>query len=337
MLDVAKKANVALSTVSYAINGTRPISEETRQRIFAAMEELNFRPNVLARGLASRRSRIIALLFPGSERGLGMTELEFVTSAADAAREKGYNLVLWPSEIHDPAELRQFTQQGLIDGVVVMEIHQNDERINLLRETGFPFTMIGRCADTTGIGFVDIDFEKTIQEVIAYLSSLGHTQIGFLNQSHTLFDTGYGPVFRTQASFEETIRASGLVGISRFCRANPQCGYDTFRDMLAERPGLSAIISMNERATPGVMRVLADKKWSMPQDFSLVVAVSSARLAEMMTPPLTTSDAPTAELARLSVEHLIQQLETGESNQQQVLVPCHLVVRGSTGPNLRLI
>ncbi len=145
MLDVAKRANVALSTVSYAINGTRPISEETRQRIFAAMEELDYRPHALARGLASRRSRIIALLFPNPERGLGSTELEFVTSAADTARENGYSLVLWSSEMHDLNELRQLTQEGLVDGVTVMEVHLHDERINLLREVGFPFSMIGRC------------------------------------------------------------------------------------------------------------------------------------------------------------------------------------------------
>src|SRR5512143_832701 len=185
MLDVARRANVALSTVSYALNGTRPISDETKQRIYAAMDELGYKPHALARALASKRSRIIGLLFPTPERGLGVTELEFVTSAADAARENGYNLVLWPSEMHDPDELRQFTQQGLVDGMIVMEIHLNDERINLLREIGFPFSMIGRCADTDGIGYVDIDFEQTMRESVTYLAGLGHTHIGFLNQSQT--------------------------------------------------------------------------------------------------------------------------------------------------------
>src|ERR1700690_4664954 len=107
MLDVARLAGVALSTVSYTINGTRPISLETQQRIFTAMQELGYRPHALARGLASKRSRIIALLFPASERGLGITELEFVTSAADIARELGYNLILWPSELRDIGELRK--------------------------------------------------------------------------------------------------------------------------------------------------------------------------------------------------------------------------------------
>ena len=73
MNDVAKLANVSLSTVSYALNGKRPISEATRARILLAMAELDFQPNAMARALASKRSGILALLFPISERGLGIT------------------------------------------------------------------------------------------------------------------------------------------------------------------------------------------------------------------------------------------------------------------------
>ena len=80
MHDVAKRASVALSTVSYAINGTRPITETTRQRVFQAMDELGYRPHALARRLASKPSRILALLFPILERGLGITELDFFTA-----------------------------------------------------------------------------------------------------------------------------------------------------------------------------------------------------------------------------------------------------------------
>ena len=332
MLDVAKRANVALSTVSYALNGTRSISEETRQRIFAAMEELEYRPHALARGLASKRSRIIALLFPTPERGLGFTELEFVTSASDTARENGYNLVLWSSEMHDPNELRQFTQQGLVDGVIVMEVHLNDARINLLRETGFPFSMIGRCADATGTGYADIDFEQTTQDVVNYLFELGHTHIAFLNQSQSAFDAGYGPAVRTDTGFKQAMQAAGLNGITRLCRTTPQAGYETFNELLAEHPNLTALVTMNERAVPGIMRAIADRDWHVPEDFSLVVIVSSARVAEMMMPPLTTTDAPSAELGRLGVELLIEQLEAEEQDARQVLLPCRLVVRGSSGP-----
>ena len=264
MLDVAKRAGVALSTVSYAINGTRPISAETRQRIFAVMEELGYRPHAMARGLASKRSRIIALLFPVSERGLGITEFEFVTSAADTATENGYNLVLWPSEMRGPEELRRLTQQGLIDGIIVMEVRLNDERIDLLRKINFPFSMIGRCADLDGLDYVDIDFEQTIQETISYLAGLGHTHIAFLNQSQAVFDAGYGPAVRTQASFEQAVQNAGLVGVTQFCHAAPQAGYRAFNDLLDEHPKLTAIVAMNERAIPGVIQAIAARDWSIP-------------------------------------------------------------------------
>src|SRR5664279_1080795 len=118
MLEVAKRAGVALSTVSYALNGTRTISEDTRRRIFQAMDELGYQPHALARGLAGKRTRIIALLIPSSARGLGATALEIVTGAAEAARARGYHLVVWSTELNGIAELQLLINQGLVDGVV---------------------------------------------------------------------------------------------------------------------------------------------------------------------------------------------------------------------------
>ncbi|MCB0047702.1 MAG: LacI family DNA-binding transcriptional regulator [Caldilineaceae bacterium] len=331
MQDVARHAGVALSTVSYAINGTRPISEETRRRIFAAMDELGYRPNALARGLASKRSRIIALLFPAVKRGMGLTELEFVVSAADAARENGYHLVLWSTEIRDAEELQQLMRQGLVDGVVVMEIHDQDERIDLLRTTDFPFTMIGRCADNAGLNFIDIDFGQTMAIVIAHLVGLGHTHIGFLNHAVDEFEAGYGPAVRAQNRFLETVAANGLHGTMRYCEASPQAGYSAVNELRAADPDLTAVIAMNDRAVPGILRAIADQGLSIPDDFSVVAIVSSARFAEMMTPTITTAEAPAYELGRLGTEMLIRQLEGGNNDISGKLIPCKLVIRESSG------
>jgi DNA-binding LacI/PurR family transcriptional regulator len=331
MLDVARRANVSLSTVSYALNGTRPISEKTRQHIFAVMDELGYRPNILARGLASKRSKIIALLFPTPERGLGITELEFVTSAADIARDLGYNLILWPSELRDIGELRKFTQQGLVDGVILMEVRLNDERVNLLRRIDFPFSMIGRCEDLTSLSYTDLDFEQTAFAVVDYLRKLGHTHIGFLNQSKSLYDQGYGPAVRTQAGFEKAMQSRGLSAVTRFCRTAPQAGYEAFNELLAEHPDLTALVIMNERAVPGIIQAILDHGWKIPEDFSLVGVVSSAHAAEMMRPPLTTMDVQTKELGHLGVELLIQKLDGQTGKNRQVLLPSTLTVRGTSG------
>ena len=332
MVDVANRAGVSLSTVSYALNGTRPISEETRQRVFAAMEELGYKPHALARGLASKRSRIIALLFPAAERGLGLTELEFVTSAADAATERGYHLVLWSSEMRDADELRRLIQQGLVDGVVVMEVHLHDARVNLLREIQFPFSIIGRCADTGDFGYIDIDFDQAVRDAVTYLAELGHTQIAFLNQSQTVFDAGYGPAVRTHASFEQAVASAHLTGVARCCPATPQGGVAAFDELLAVCPDLSALVTINERAIPGVMQAVAARGWRVPADISLVSIATSARLAEMTTPPLTTMEPPSAQLGRQGVELLIRQLELAQHEAPQMLLPCRLIVRGSSAP-----
>jgi DNA-binding LacI/PurR family transcriptional regulator len=332
MHDVAKHAGVSVSTVSYALNGTRPISQKTKDLIHAAMEQLGYRPHALARGLASRRSRIIALHFSTSERGIGETELEFVTSAAKAALKRGYHLVLWTSEMEDPDRLRELTRQGLVDGMVLMEVRQDDGRIGVLREMSMPFSMIGRCADTTGISFADVDFDQTTRDAVSYLFELGHSRIAFLNQSLQVFNEGYGPAVRAYQGFMRATAEKGIEGIARFCHSSPRDGYETFTELIAARPGLSAIIAMNDRAVPGVLQAIADRGCRVPEDFSLVSIVSSARAAELFVPPLTTMEAQASALGRMAVTCLIDQLEGGSKEMPQALLPCGLVVRGSTGP-----
>jgi DNA-binding LacI/PurR family transcriptional regulator len=335
MRDVAKRANVALSTVSYALNGTRPISEETRQRIADAMKELGYRPHPLARGLASKRTRILAILFPKTERGLGITELDFVASAAEAASKNGYHLVVWSAETNDLDELEQLTQQGLVDGVILMEVHVNDQRVNLLRDLGFPFSMIGRCDDDRD-GYVDIAFKQTIAEAMDHLVKLGHRNIAYINQSQASYDTGYGPVVRTKVAFEDYVHDSGVNGVMRFCHPSPECGYEAFSALLQEFPDLTAVLSMNDRAIPGIMRAVIERGWKIPDDFSLVTIVTSVRMAEMMLPTLTTLEPPSTELGRLATELLIEHLEgTGDGNPR-ILIPCHLVEGESSGPCSRV-
>ena len=331
MLEVAKRANVALSTVSYALNGTRPVSEETRSRIWKAMDDLGYQPHALARGLASKRSRIIALLFPALPRGIGATELEFVTGAAEAAQSHGYHLVLWPTEIHAVSDLQQLIRQSLVDGVLVMEVRLNDERIELLRQIGVPFGMIGRQSTASDMSFVDIDFEQTTRDAVTHLIELGHRQIAFLNHSEESFNAGYGASVRAAAGFVQATTASGLTPITRFCDDTVLAGQKVFDELLTAHPTITALATMNERATVGVMQAAAARGWKIPADLSIVSLVSSPRVSEMTLPPLTAMTPPSAELGSLGVEMLIGQLERGDHQVVQRLLPCSLAVRGSTG------
>ena len=89
---------------------------------------------------------------------------------------------------------------------------------------------------------------------------------------------------------------------------------------------------MNDRIIPGILRAITDRGWKIPDDFSIVAAVSSARIAEMTNPTITTAEAPAKELGRLGTEMLIKYLEGEKKEFSEVLIPCELVTRESSGP-----
>lgn len=330
--DVAKRAGVSISTVSYALNGTRTISDETKKRVHLAMDELGYTPHVLARGLAGRHTRILALLFPKPERGMGDTEMDFVMSAQEAARRKGYNLLLWTSDVQDPDELSRMINQGLVDGLVVMEVRKNDRRIDLLKELKMPFSLIGRADNGLDVSYTDIDFKTTMESAFDYLMNLGHKSIAFLDQSQKSYDEGYGPSLRAFEEYCACADARGIAPLSRFAEPSTDGGFAAAKELLTEAPSVSAIISINDRAVPGVLRYAAMKGIAVPRDLSLL-QISNARTAEISLPALSTMEIQSRELARRGVEYLIERIENPGLKVEQTLVPCPLVIRQSTGPN----
>ena len=331
MKDVADKAGVSLSTVSYVLSGLRPISEPTRVLILKAMDELNFHPNAVARALASKRTRVIALLLSPQERGLGLSELNFVKGASEAARALDHHLVLLTEGMESEADLVYLKRQGLVDGVILMEVHLMDPRVPLLQSIGLPFSLLGRPDPALNLPFVDIDFDKTIQLVFEELAGLGHRAIGFVNQGRETYDSGYGPVVRAQEAVEKWSASLGLSVKTAFSRPTPRDGWTACQDLVSQF-GMTALVVMNDRALPGVLQALAALGLKVPQDLSVVSVVTSAAAAEMMMPALTSADAPSQELARLAVANLVKMIESPQEGLKSVLIPCQLTIRASTGP-----
>ena len=332
MQDVATLAHVSLSTVSYAINNTRPISAATRERIERAMVELDFRPNAIARSLASRRSRIIALTFPGIENGLGSTVMEFVTSAAEAARARGYHLVVWPYAPSQAEEMREMSRDGLTDGVIIMEVRSDDPRVRVLDAAGIPLTMIGRADDTNDSRCVDIDFDATTEDAVAHLASLGHRRIALLNHSDASRKHGYGPTLRAESGFRRAMERRGLTGTTVWCDESPAAGRAVIGSLLNAEPDLTALVAMNESAVIGAVTEMGQRGLVVPQDFSVLSIVSSPLMAEMVQPSLTTLHSPGAALGRLGVHSLLDQLDGRDPVGGPVLLPCRWEPGHSTGP-----
>lgn len=330
MVDIAERAGVALSTVSYVLSGKRPVSEETRQRVFRAIAELDYQPNAMARGLASKRTRTIALLYPALGQGQSEMRLEFVMRAAEASAEHGYAFLLWTAPDND-AEIVQLIQQGRVDGLILMEINLYDPRVALLQRHKYPFTLIGHCENNDGISFVDLDFEYAIATAVAHLAELGHRHIALFNHSVAQMEAGYGPARRSLQGFEKAVEQYGLEGFTINCEPSFQSGYDRMQTLLAHHPDLSAAIIPQDSLVGGVFQALRTAGLDIPRDFS-VITLASQRIAEMMTPMPTAVDFPATEMGKIGAETLIQQLEGKLVQPVQQLLRTNLTIRQTSGP-----
>jgi DNA-binding LacI/PurR family transcriptional regulator len=331
MADVARLAGVSSSTVSYALTGARPISQATRDRIQHAMDDLGYTPNAFARGLKSKRSKIIALLFPRDGRDLGLSSLEYVLGASDHAQDLGYHLLLWTTEAEALDDLARLARQGLVDGALLMEVRLRDPRIEVLRSAGLAFAMIGRTADPVGVDFADTNFDQCARLAVDHLVGEGHRHLGFVNLNASTIQAGRSNAIRLRDGILRAARDRQARMTALSCESSIVGGREAFFELLAEDPDLSAVIAFNEQATPGIMGAAAEYGWRIPDDFSILSIDMPAQAALMTTPTMTTVGPTAAGMGRAAADMLIRRLEGHLSGVTQVLFDGELELRESSG------
>jgi DNA-binding LacI/PurR family transcriptional regulator len=328
--DIAKRAGVSVSTVSYVLSGKRSISPETQARVRAAIDELNYHPHAPGRALASRRTRQIAVLYPTVTNGLSEFQLEFFTAAADAAAGSGYAFQLSTAPVTERA-LLDLVRSGAIDGLILMEVRLHDWRVDVLRQHGFPFTLIGHCAENDGIDFVDLDFAAAAETAVEHLAQLGHRQIALILGSKEQQVTEYGPAVRSLAGFEQAVARGGITGTVMHDGPTFEAGHELAL-ALAARPEVTAAIVVSPGGLAGIVAGTYDRGRRIPHDLSLVTMVPQ-KFARLFTPALTTIDFPAAQMGRLGAEMLIRRLEGGADHAAQVLLRGELIAgRSVTRP-----
>lgn len=332
MQQVADRAGVSIATVSFVVNGTKYVTPATTARVTAAMRELKFRGNVVARALASRRTRIIALLFPTTGNRFSPTTSQFFMSAAKRASERGYHLVLWPV---DPAgdDLDDLVSGGLVDGVILMEVRMDDPRVAVLTDLGVPFTLIGRTRDSSGLPYVDIDFETTIEDSLDHLEVLGHRRFGLvLEDLEGTPMAGYAPHLRVHDTFRQAMLDRGTTGTIVTAGPGSDGGRNAASDLLEADPGVSAMLVMKDDSAAGLLVGLHAAGRRVPEDVSVLSIASSEANADQHSPRLSTMVAPGPELGTRAADALIEQLDGTSDDLPHFLLPCTLRTAESTGP-----
>jgi DNA-binding LacI/PurR family transcriptional regulator len=324
--DVARQAGVSPSTVSYVLSGKRTISEETRQRVLAAIQVLGYRPHAGARALASNRSNVIALIMP-LYTGLYVPVLmQFVISVVTAARRFDHDVLLLTQDEGEQG-LERVAASSLADALIVMDVELHDRRLPRLRTLGRPSVLIGFPADATGLTCIDLDFTAAGAACVDHLADLGHTCVALVGSPPEVYERELGFASRTAAGFDEALSRRGLRGTTVPCEPTPDAVLETVRSLLERYPDLTGVVVHNEPTVPPLLDAFAALGRRVPQDVS-VVAICPDDLAERGKPRLTSVSIPAEEVGRRAVELVVAKLD-GDSVPEATLLAPALTARDS--------
>src|SRR4051794_41681625 len=305
--EIARRAGVSRSTVSYALSGKRPVTEETKQRIQAVIDELGYRPNAAAQALKEGRTRTLGLVIPPASLRLTDMQLGFVASVVEAAARVDLDVLLSPSGGDHDRSFERVIAGRRVDGIILMEIRLDDDRVTRLRQVGLPFVTIGRTAEPRDMWWVDVDYATLVARCVHHLADLGHRHVALVNRSAELVAAGYGPGRRALAGFNEAIAQRGLTGVDVCCGDDAPAGEACMERLRAEHPETTAVATVNEAALPGIQRALDRADLVVPRDFS-ITGVAARHWAEDFRPPLTAADVPTLDMGAEAVGLLVERI-----------------------------
>ncbi len=334
LADVARHAGVSASTVSYVLSGKRTISEATRRRVELAVSDLGYHPNAGARALAGRRSHIIALVVPLRADVYVPIMMEIAISVTVSARQHGYDVLLITND-EGPDGVRRVAASGLADGVILMDVELDDERIPALRAKGTPAALIGLPEDPRGLSCVDHDFTAAGALCTDHLADLGHREIAFIGYGAGVYDRHAGYAERTVTGFRERAEQRGLRYVHRPCEGTYESTAGVLSRILSDRPETTGFVVQNESAIGPLLSLLRTNGRTVPEDVS-VIALCPEQLVDQYAPRLTAVTGPAQELGRVAVDQVMKTIAAtanGEDPEDQlVLLSPVLTVRESTGP-----
>lgn len=325
--DVAARAGVGAGTVSRVLNDSPRVSEATRQRVLAAIEVLDYRPNPLARGLSRGRAHTFGVVVPFFPQPSAVERLRGVVEALRGSR---YDLVLFNVEttIERDQHFASLLRRDRADGLLVMSMPPPAAAVTSLLDHGVPVVLVDAVAD--GIPCVITDDVEGGALATRHLIQLGHERIGFVGDAP---DNPFG--FSSSASREEGFRATmaeaGLKVNERLVRHGPHdrsVGRALAEDMLALRTPPTAIFAASDILAVGVIEAVRAAGRRVPDDVS-VIGFDDVEISSYIG--LTTVHQPLVESGRLGARLLLEALGgPGAAIGGRHELPLELVPRATT-------
>ncbi|KFI50940.1 LacI family DNA-binding transcriptional regulator [Bifidobacterium biavatii] len=312
--DVARLANVAQSTVSYYMNGSRPVAAETKARIEAAMKILDYHPNSSARTLRTQHTNLITLIERLSYESDGTDVTPYLSSIIEEAYRLGYDVITNTTQA-DPDSLRRMDGRNICDGFILMDVTDEDNRIPVAAEIGLPTVIFGRPRDAHGLDLVYFDYTHVGGVIVDYLANLNHHRVLYLDDDYEA-NRNYLTIQGMYGTMREHAQAHGMeFSIAPMPQTDSTPALDAISELIDDN---LAIVTRQPRPTRQIMDALDRLGITLGQDLTLVSICPNSRIPRFAVKPTNISQQP-REVSQLAVRTLVERIK--EPDRPQVERP----------------
>ncbi len=326
--DVARLADCSIKTVSRVVNEEPHVADATRQKVMLAIEELDYAPNFSARRLVQRKAYMICILLHEA----GHFQSSVLSKVMDIGYQHDYDILVqsyFPSHSRSKEKLAALIRERRVDGLVITPPCDVDPYLtDLLTESKVPYVQITPLNRTSEVPYVTGDDYQGAYLMTERLIMMGHWRIAFLSgpRNHRMsIDRLYG--YKAALEMYRIPYREDLVLDSLY---NFDGGYNAARIAMSRKEKPTAIFGGSDQAAIGALFALREMKVDVPQQVS-VSGFDNLPQAQQVWPGLSTVDYPVDLIVERATAMLIDILKDSIPETKQVVLPCQLVMRGSTG------
>jgi DNA-binding LacI/PurR family transcriptional regulator len=329
--DVAELAKVSIRTVSNVVSGYEHVSDRMRVRVLQAIDELDYRPNPVARTLRTGRTGVLALVVPEIDVPYFS---QLARDVINSAGELGYRVMIDQTG-HDHQRERELLTGGdrtmLFDGILFSPLVTKAELLEMNGQTGMPLVLLGEHDFDGRYDHVAIDNVRAAYDAVTHLANLGRTRIGAIGTQPA---EDYATPQQRSAGYREALRDAGLQVSPELARPAAHYsraeGYAAARELVSMNPAPDAIFCYSDLLAMGAIRAIFDAGLRVPDDIA-IIGIDDIEEGRFSRPSLSTVSLDTPFIASQAVSRIVTRIDDPEREAAEIVAPHRLVVRESTG------
>ena len=327
--DVARESGVSTATVSYVYNGKKSISEKTKQRVLAAIEKLNYIPDLSARTLSAHKSKLIGVVVPQTEPGdnLMFTNSfysEILGSIELQARLRGYHVIVSGTDVDE--DYRTIAKERNVDGIIVVGMYPN-EFYRQMKDTNLPIVLVDSYCNDHYYHNVRVDDAYGSYLATKYVIEKGHVDIAFL--CGMIRDNGV--VQKRLAGYKDALSESGISFRKEYIfegKVDGKHGVALAKKILKNQGHITAVVATADILAIGAIKGFYEQGVKVPEQIS-VIGFDDLQISDYVVPGLTTIRQEISQKGEKAIELLFQHMEGHNSTKREVVLPISVVERGS--------